>query len=431
MLFEWSMWSILFVNVQILLHNICKISACVTYLTTLLFSCIQPTTPCFKETIKMEITDDLIVPFGKYKGKHINSLLADKAYLQWCKTNNIITEQKYPHIYNTIYCVNVLPNKEDTPTPEHNDMQNKFLNKSFQVCLLKHLYHQQLRSIAKSFTPEIEQNYGTYNDTIDDRLLDCVQSVTFEEKFNWDVVINVSKTLNFKSVHYKSFVNKISEVVQKLKSNYDQNNISYKSLCDLILSCDDVDIDVKMKLKSNLERDGLLEDHTKYNSENVWEHYKIELLEIYRDIKFPERYKHQHCYSCCLDDDYGCVSICCEIKPTLGDDYPCVLRKMKQQLEHTSKYINNTPFSSKPRPFNHLIRPILVIKDYNSKVTSLDTLKEIFKQHKISVLLLSDINTVEKDKHHYTLEELNKLLQEKVNTLTAENEYLRQQLLLK
>lgn len=370
----------------------------------------------------MDVTNDVIVPFGKYKGKHISSLLADKAYLQWCKNNNIITEQKYPHIYNTIYCVNVLSNTEDTPTPEHNDMQNRFLDKHLQVCLLKYLFQKEFHPIPNLFTAEVEQYYGSYNDTIDNTLLDCIQSVTFEEKFNWDVVLNVCHELSFKSIHYQSFSDAIFKHINKIiNTYYDDDSISSEFFCEWLVSCDDIDVDVKKKIQSDLSWFKKSEDRVS----DLRKFYKTQLRHLYLDIKFLDKHKHKHCYLCDFYD--GNVSICCEIKPTLGDDYPCVLRKMIQQIEHTKQYIDRNGFH-KTHQFNHRLLPILVVKDYNSKVTSFDKLKTIFKQHKITVVLLSDINNNEKDEHH-SLEEVNKLLQEKVQFLTAENDYLRQQLL--
>lgn len=99
---------------------------------------------------------------------------------------------------------------------------------------------------------------------------------------------------------------------------------------------------------------------------------------------------------------------------------------MVQQIEHTNNYIKNNYSSQK---FNDTFVPVLIIKNYNSKVTTIDKLKEIFKQHKIRVVLLSDIYDDEQETTDYTLENLNRLLQKKVEILTAENETLRKQLM--
>lgn len=371
----------------------------------------------------MDITEDTIVPFGKYKGKHISTLLADKAYLQWCKNNNIITEQKYPHIYNTIYCVNVVSNTENTPTPEHNEMQNTFLDTNLQISLLKYLFKSKLSTIHNTvFTPEFERFYGKYDDIIDKALLDCVHSVTFEEKFNWDVVMNSTNLLSFTSIYYETYKNTIVELTRNLRNTYKITNLSSKFLCDWLVQQDNIDVDVRTKLQSKID---LYKYKEGQSNINLWKFYEKELIKLYCDIKFQELYNHKYIYDIDISksDD---VSICCELKPTLGDDYPCVLRKMVQQIEHTNKYIKNNYSSQK---FNGSFLPVLIIKNYNSKVTNIDKLKEIFKKHRIHTMLLKDIYDDEQVITNYTLEELNRLLQQKLETLTAENETLRKQLM--
>ena len=371
----------------------------------------------------MDITEDTIVPFGKYKGKHISTLLADKAYHQWCKNNNIITEQKYPHIYNTIYCVNVISNTDNTPTPEHNEMQNTFLDTKLQVNLLKYLFKHKLDTFAQSlFTQEFERFYGKFDDIIDKALIDCVQSVTFEEKFNWDVVMNSTNLLSFESVYYESYTNTIVELTKSLQTTYSNNKIPYAFLCDWLVSQESIDTEVRKKMQCNIDRYKYTE---KRCNSNLWKFYKEELIKLYCDIKFKELYNHKYIYDINISQSDD-VSICCELKPTLGDDYPCVLRKMVQQIEHTNNYIKNNHSS---RKFNDSFLPVLIIKNYNSKVTSIDKLKEIFKKHKIRVILLNDIHNDKTNAIDYDAADINTLLQQKIDTLTAENERLRQQLM--
>lgn len=371
----------------------------------------------------MDIIEDTIVPFGKHKGKHISTLLADKAYLQWCKNNNIITEQKYPHIYNTIYCVNVVSNTDNTPTPEHNEMQNTFLDTKLQVNLLKYLFKNKLNTIAQSlFSQEFERFYGKYDDIIDKALSDCIQSVTFEEKFNWDVVINSTNLLSFESVYYESYTNTIVELIQSLRTTYNNNKMPSEFLCDWLVSQESIDTEVRKKLQYNIDKYKYTE---KRSNSNVWKFYKEELIELYCDIKFQDIYKHKYIYDINVSQSDD-VSICCELKPSLGDDYPCVLRKMVQQIEHTKNYIKNHYSSEK---FNSSLLPILIINNYNSKVTSIDKLKEIFKKHKIRVILLKDIHNDKPNTIDYDVDDINRVLQQKIDTLTAENERLRQQLM--
>lgn len=74
--------------------------------------------------------------------------------------------------------------------------------------------------------------------------------------------------------------------------------------------------------------------------------------------------------------------ICVEVKPVLGDDYPAVLRKMIGRREASNRrcgYYNNT---------------VLVVGRFDSMVTSLADLKEIFSQSGIRVATVAEIEAV-------------------------------------
>jgi uncharacterized protein (DUF3820 family) len=66
-----------------------------------------------------------LVPFGKYKGQPITTLLHDTKYLEWCKQQEWF--QKFPIVYNI--CVNqtITTSNQISKTPEHNNLQNLFL----------------------------------------------------------------------------------------------------------------------------------------------------------------------------------------------------------------------------------------------------------------------------------------------------------------
>ena len=78
-----------------------------------------------------------IVPFGKYKDKSVLELLADEKYVEWLKQQSWFSNQK--QIYN-IVVHQTISTTNNSKTPEHNKLQNLFLDKSNQQKLLSKLF---------------------------------------------------------------------------------------------------------------------------------------------------------------------------------------------------------------------------------------------------------------------------------------------------
>jgi hypothetical protein len=147
--------------------------------------------------------------------------------------------------------------------------------------------------------------------------------------------------------------------------------------------------------------------------------------------KHTERHKiPEGCEDLKFDELY------CEIKPLMGDDYPCVLRKMNTQIELTNNYATNQNEESDKymkeemrryyktseeytydRRERH-IRPIyvLIIKDFNSTTTTKEQLITIFNQSHINIIFIDELfnNLPEENKLFNNLPEENKLLREKL-----------------
>ena len=76
-------------------------------------------------------------------------------------------------------------------------------------------------------------------------------------------------------------------------------------------------------------------------------------------------------------------AICAEVKPTLSDDYPCVLRKLKTQIELTK---------NDKTTFQHITKNyILIIENFTSVHVSKDELITIFKQAGIIIIFANNI----------------------------------------
>jgi hypothetical protein len=78
------------------------------------------------------MTQNCIVPFGKYKGQPIEILAKDPNYCEWFLSQDNIKKQ-YP-----AFCQIVINNFcEPSDTPEHNTLQSRFLDDNFCLALGK------------------------------------------------------------------------------------------------------------------------------------------------------------------------------------------------------------------------------------------------------------------------------------------------------
>jgi len=115
-----------------------------------------------------------LVPFGKYKGQPITVLLNDTKYLEWCKQQEWF--EKFQIVYNI--CVNqtITTTNQNSKTPEHNKLQNIFLENENVETLLRFIY--------KNFKYKKNVSYST-------------AFCEFEGMFNWDIII---KDLSFTKI---------------------------------------------------------------------------------------------------------------------------------------------------------------------------------------------------------------------------------------
>ena len=127
-----------------------------------------------------------IVPFGKYKDKSVLDLLADEKYVEWLKQQSWFSNQK--QIYN-IVVHQTIPTTNNSKTPQHNKLQNLFLDKINQQKLLSKLFKSDLIDRINLFTDaNIIRCFG---ENIVPEFINKLDKTTikFEDKFNWDLVI--------------------------------------------------------------------------------------------------------------------------------------------------------------------------------------------------------------------------------------------------
>lgn len=291
-----------------------------------------------------------LVPFGKYKGQPITTLLNDTKYLEWCKQQEWF--KKFPIVYNI--CVNqtIVNQNESSKTPEHNRIQNLFLEEENVKKLLSKVFNLKLKHLHIDCDPEY--------------------SVKFEKQFNWDLFVD--------------------------------RCIYYYCSCGTIDDCE-------------------CEEYKTFNNK----HPIPEGSELGRRLG----------------------TVYCEIKPVLGDDYPCLLRKMNTQIQLTNNYItkHNDQLkqsyekdwrrgycSSKESSIYDLmqeqIKPnyILLVKDFSSSTTTKEQLIQIFQQSNIKVIFLKDIMKIDNQQiQAYSSDNITEL-KDRIKQLEEENIILKERL---
>lgn len=396
-----------------------------------------------------------IVPFGKYKNKSVLDLLADEKYVEWLKQQSWFPNQK--QIYN-IVVHQTIPTTNNSKTPEHNRLQNLFLEKDNQQKLLSNLYNNNdlidginnlfkdteiIRCFGENKMPEIIHNLDE-------------TTIMFEDKYNWDLVmyhrsipITILSNLEtelFDKIKYKEtydveerqqydnnllLIDQLIDARFKLNKEKMQKYIldpqSFKKkpdlgdyiklyelpehIRDLLKKCNEIKLASSTRWYSlNISsthlysvnklkdyKNDYIKEYEKEYEKIFNDQYKIYRLQHYRDIikKYVNYYVRVYKLNDNLNDnryeiiitllDYSHErrAICCELKPTLSDDYPVVLRKLKSQIELTKN--DKNIFS------NFIKKWVLIIKDFNSTTTTKEQLITIFNQSNIKVVFTDDL----------------------------------------
>lgn len=164
-----------------------------------------------------------IVPSGKYEGKCVTELLSDTKTIEWMKLQDWFSKsEKWKPIYNIVVHQTLTTQNQNSKTPEHNRLQNMFLDKNNQSKLLLNLFNNK----KKKFVVDLEKLFK------DEDFIRCFgiviipelicnldkSSIKFEGKCNWDLVLNNCRTPSIKLV--SNLENELIDK-QKYKTQYD------------------------------------------------------------------------------------------------------------------------------------------------------------------------------------------------------------------
>jgi uncharacterized protein (DUF3820 family) len=142
-----------------------------------------------------------VLTFGKYEGKSVLELLADEKYVVWLKQQSwFSTSPKYKQIYN-IVVHQTISTTNNSKTPEHNRLQNLFLDKNNQHKLISKLVKNVKNGLISAINDlfketDIIRCFGEnimpeFNSNLDNT------TIKFEDKYNWDFALYHKDTQEF------------------------------------------------------------------------------------------------------------------------------------------------------------------------------------------------------------------------------------------
>jgi hypothetical protein len=207
-----------------------------------------------------------LVPFGKYKGQPIEVLAQDASYCDWLTSQNWFREK-----FKSFYQIIINNFGEPNETPEHNLLQTRFLDDTFcfaigKLCKWKLMNKKAcIRNMDKAI--RITKNLPTHND--------------YEGTKN---------------------IEKLNELIE-MKEYMTESIIEWEGK-------ELMDGEPFFKIGKTFEQDG-------------WDVV----------IKTDDSLCRKDCIAW-KDCDINSWKIAIEIKPSLGDDYPAILRQMKAARIH-------------------------------------------------------------------------------------------------
>ena len=132
-------------------------------------------------------------------------------------------------------------------------------------------------------------------------------------------------------------------------------------------------------------------------------HYNNYRVKFYRDIckKYLKNIQYYEVsqlengqYTINIHVIHSKIKFYCELKPTLGEDWPRVLGKMRDQILLTRQHITGpAPIGSRPgtKPTLQNIKAVLIVENFEAESTNNSQLIEIFKQHDISLIFTQEL----------------------------------------
>jgi uncharacterized protein (DUF3820 family) len=333
-----------------------------------------------------------VMPFGKYKGRQLGEAVArDPQYFQWLMQQSNLRERHLKLYENLVAIIQGTGLQQNECSPEHNQLQIKFLEKSLVDLIAK-------RACKKAYEERIQaikdngELWGNWFASLKETEIieppktdyDYVRTKAYEEC--------IKSRERLKTAFSK--INKALSLVKTLPPSYDGVlDMFPASVCTEIpvgrYFCD-------IAITSAYVSEGPLNYYIDNESFDGYNHLDRDLLKEY--LKYHAvrgKFNYDPIPEAHINNvrvKYGCTFI--ELKPIVGDDYPQLLRKAKQFYQElhmcnrqVSNYINRTTGIDM-----HEYKYAIITETYNGSAP-IETVKKMFSQDSINFKLLSEITT--------------------------------------
>lgn len=229
-----------------------------------------------------------IVPFGKHKGKPVDALLDDREYVEWLTQQGWFREK-----YGNIYQVVINNGAEPSETPEHNAMQIRFLEREYRAKFV-------MAAIGREEFMKIVQAGKKDHASIISFLADCMKSYNEVKP-----IVDAYDGWYNKQISKPGLRSDKYRIYRFTQPDFEADGIDVDFYWTRGLSCDDVCL-------------------YSFNKEEFYDSNKGRRVARPDNRDLPMIY-HSASISAAASSRYRI-----EIKPSVGDDYPAILRQMKR-----------------------------------------------------------------------------------------------------
>lgn len=375
---------------------------------------------------------DQVVTFGKkYKGKPLHLMLADKGYMDWIKNTPGLLEKFNLNNLNIVNVTNNIQNvvQFDQPTPEHNKLQNKFLSSEYIDKYLNFAwnvegkvadFNAKLQNDIRRITTKMSSSEWlfepcrlTKHTSLRGKVSEKPQSpnVEFELKTGWDVLLafeedgklGIESEEISEAFEFEPGDKLIQTILQKLYKRMLQQsrdkwwdkkwnpkwflqNIQPNDFREYVQKLNPMDMDIGDVLDwSNPDIKSWIEYEIKELLKQIFENNEVLKASQY-DVEWHSKSRMKFAIKYQAKKITRVANHYIEIKTTLGDEYPRVLREMKS------------------RKGTHNGRFVLLLNELAAESVTRQELREIFSQEEMTVYFFDEIGDVEDECEEDVLE---------------------------